>query len=88
MEKLIKNGDIKDIKLFQQNIDKAINNAYNGYKNAKTQDEKAKILDEARKQIADNVNAEYNKKQKGKSKAEKARLEKERTGFFIERSLP
>ena len=75
---LIKNGDIKDIKLFQQNIDKAINNAYEGYKNAKTQDEKAKILDEARKQIADNVNAEYNKKQKGKSKAEKARLEKER----------
>jgi len=75
---VITNGGISDIKVFQKNIDNVLNNAYKQYINASTQEEKAAILDNARKAIINNIDNEYETKQKGKSKSEIAKLEKEK----------
>ena len=75
---VITNGGISDIKTFQKNIDNVLNNAYKQYINASTQEEKAAILDNARKAIINNIDNEYKTKQKGKSKSEIAKLEKEK----------
>ena len=75
---VITNGGITDIKEFRKNIDNILNNAYKQYQNASTHEEKAAILDNARKAIINNIDNEYETKQKGKNKSEIVKLEKEK----------
>ena len=74
---VITNGGIEDIMAFQQAIDTVLNEALVKYKDAKTDEEKAQILNEALENIKNKIQNDFNKEKVGKTETEKAKLEKQ-----------